>query len=134
MTVVLSISLLLLTLIVIGFISINIMRRTYYDLERRRKMKERNKKEKLASIVQKREDKEDRKEYPKSKYPSPSLLNNTTYGILNDGYETEKIKDMTVDMKITASIFDVQPEEYDHLDYNRSINELSETYCNGTHV
>ena len=129
MTVVLSISLLLLTLIVIGFISINIMRRTYYDLERRRKMKERNKKEKLASIVQKREE-----EYPKSKYPSPSLLNNPTYGILNDGYETEKIKDMTVDMKILASIFDVQPDEYDHLDYNRSINELSETYCNGTHV
>ena len=129
MTVVLSISLLLLTLIVIGFISINIMRRTYYDLERRRKMKERNKKEKLASIVQKREE-----EYPKSKYPSPSLLNNPTYGIHNDGYETEKIKDMTVDMKITASIFDVQPDEYDHLDYNRSLNELSETYCNGTHV
>ena len=83
--------------------------------------------------------------YPKS---SMGLFDNPTYGILNNGYETtENTQNMNV--KITLKEVDdkqlstilketedknSETEEYDHLDYNRSIyiNDLSENYCSGT--
>ena len=151
MFVVLSISLLLLTLMIIGVVSLTILRRTYYDLERRRKIME-NKKARsmVASTSIRMEKKEGGNMYAMTMYPKPSigLFDNPTYGILNNGYETtETTQNMNVqitlkevDDKQLSTILketedkNSETEEYDHLDYNRSIyiNDLSENYCSGT--
>jgi len=151
MFVVLSISLLLLTLMIIGVVSLTILRRTYYDLERRRKIME-NKKARsmVASTSIRMEKKEGGNMYAMTMYPKPSigLFDNPTYGILNNGYETTettqnmnvKITLKEVDDKQLSTILketedkNSETEEYDHLDYNRSIyiNDLSENYCSGT--
>ena len=150
MFVVLSISLLLLTLMIIGVVSLTILRKTYYDLERRRKMME-NKKARstVATTSIRTETKEVGKMEPTKLYPKPSMgLDNPTYGILNKGYETTKTT-QNMNVKITLKEVDdkqlstilketedknSETEEYDHLDYNRSIyiNDLSENYCSGT--
>ena len=138
MFVVLSISLLLLTLMIIGVVSITILRRTYYDLERRRKMIETKKARSMVSSIKMEID-------PKVLCPDKGLFNNPTYGVLNIGYEENNKKAINNTLKkldalqLSTNLKETEDknseiEEYDHLDYNRSIyiNDLSENYCSGT--
>ena len=91
MFVVLGISLLLLTLLIIGTMSINILRRTYYDLERKRKIMENKKARSMVSSMRSKNH-DGGKVYPKTIHPLHPSFDNPTYGLLNNGYETENSK------------------------------------------
>ena len=168
MFVVLGISLLLLTLLIIGTMSINILRRTYYDLERKRKIMENKKARSMVSSMRSKNH-DGGKVYPKTIHPLHPSFDNPTYGLLNNGYETENskssnwtatlkevvdkmyesenlkithlttLKEEDIDTQLDPDIQlaehkNSETDEYDHLDYNRSIyiNDLSENYCSGS--
>ena len=100
----------------------------------------------VATTSIRTETKEGGKMEPTKLYPKPSMgLDNPTYGILNKGYETTKTtQSMNVKKEVDDKLLSThlketedknsETEEYDHLDYNRSIyiNDLSENYCSGT--
>ena len=61
----------------------------------------------------------------------PPLVSNPLYTIsIRESCETEPPPQCPVQDKDVVD----ETEEYDHLDYNRSVNDLSENYCSGIYV